>query len=690
MKTSKIPDNFVWLSSLRAFGVVLVLVYHFFPELLPGGFIGVDIFFVFSGYLITSLLVREFKYKGKIEILSFYKRRIRRLLPALIFMLISMIPLSLLLNADFRVGIMQQSAAALSWVTNIYEIANGSSYANNLLPHLFVHTWTLSIEMQYYLVWALVVSIILLGFRITTKSGLFSIKIGEKVLARILVVAIITSYALMQIFLLGAEDPSMSYFSTLSHVYPLLIGSLLGVLAGFSNTRLVQIAARVESGTFVLITVLLLVLMVLMSVFLNFESPQTFWYGILATSLCTALIILLGRAKQPQLARHKEPRIFTYLSERSYSIYLFHWPLFIIFSEFAANTTLPFSEDLRPAFEVCMILLAIILTFVFSHISYKFVETKFRRSSKLTNAIKVASNVNVVDDLKPTNTESNASASNADIAKTHKLQGFVYSLATLALAVLCVVTFVQTPGKSSIQSSIEQESLKLDIAELKGLALLLKKTNDSPINGANSTKNLPYKPSYLAGLTGKALKDAENKQAKKQMALRASMGESGIEGGINVIGDSVCLGAASAIKEHTGADVDAEGSRTMKDGFQVVKKMAEDNTLNEYVVLALASNTSEESEEYARKIIQAIGPGHRIIFVTAHGPYPGEKRVNDYLKTLPPILPFVVIADWDKAIQGKEKHMSSDGIHCDDDVSKGIYAQTIANAILEAKEKPTS
>ena len=174
------------------------------------------------------------------------------------------------------------------------------------------------------------------------------------------------------------------------------------------------------------------------------------------------------------------------------------------------------------------------------------------------------------------------------------------------------------------------------------------------------------------------------------MALRASIGESGIEGGINVIGDSVCLGAATAIKASTGAEVDAEGSRTMKDGFEVVEKMVSNNTLNEYVVLALASNTSEESEKYANKIIQTIGNGHKIIFVTAHGPYPGEKRVNDYLKTLPAIYPFVSIADWDKAIKGKEKHLSADGIHCDDEVAKDTYAQVIADAILSAREKPTS
>ena len=155
------PDNldrYVWLSQLRAFGVVLVLVYHFFPAVLPGGFIGVDVFFVFSGFLITSLLLREYQRNGSIALLGFYRRRLRRLLPAILVTLLVVLPLTFLVSADFRAGIVKQVAAMLGWATNFYEIANGQSYANQLLPHLFVHTWTLSIEMQFYLLWGLLLS----------------------------------------------------------------------------------------------------------------------------------------------------------------------------------------------------------------------------------------------------------------------------------------------------------------------------------------------------------------------------------------------------------------------------------------------------------------------------------------------------------------------------------------------------
>ncbi len=124
MRGEKKPlTHYAWLSLLRAYGVLLVLVYHFFPWLMPGGFIGVDVFLVFSGYLITSLLISEFKKQGRVDLLAFYKRRFRRLFPALAALLLLVLPLTLTIPEDFRAGIAQQVAGVLSWTTNFYEIA---------------------------------------------------------------------------------------------------------------------------------------------------------------------------------------------------------------------------------------------------------------------------------------------------------------------------------------------------------------------------------------------------------------------------------------------------------------------------------------------------------------------------------------------------------------------------------------
>ncbi|MDR1087878.1 MAG: acyltransferase [Coriobacteriales bacterium] len=381
------PARYVWLSSLRAFGVVLVLIYHFFPAVLPAGFLGVDVFFVFSGFLITSLLVREYSVKGSIALGAFYLRRLKRLLPAIIAMLVVILPLALLISPDFRVGIAEQVAAVLGWVSNYYEILNGQSYDNQLLPHLFVHTWTLSIEMQYYLVWGLVLWLVIPHFSQSSQRGRISTLPARRVLSIVAAAGALASFVMMQIFLIGADDPSHAYFDTLSHSYPLLIGSLIGLVAGFPRTRLISRAERMPFSLAMLVVALCLAGILALSVFLSFESRLSFHIGILLTALLAGTALVMGRAQQPRLSRIRENRVVNYLADRSYSLYLFHWPLFIIASKLGA----PGSPFVLPGFPVLDTWvfppLALVATFVLAHLSFRYVETPFTsagRARKLT------------------------------------------------------------------------------------------------------------------------------------------------------------------------------------------------------------------------------------------------------------------------------------------------------------------
>lgn len=140
------------LDGLRAIAVGLVLVYHLFPGVLPGGFLGVDIFFVISGFLITSLLLHEYTFEGKIRLGMFWRRRARRLLPALALVLLVCIALGLVIGGDLLVGIGAQLAGAAFFVNNWVYIATGADYFAKDNPELFRNTWSLSIEEQFYLV----------------------------------------------------------------------------------------------------------------------------------------------------------------------------------------------------------------------------------------------------------------------------------------------------------------------------------------------------------------------------------------------------------------------------------------------------------------------------------------------------------------------------------------------------------
>jgi peptidoglycan/LPS O-acetylase OafA/YrhL len=141
-----------WMNSARAVAIIVIIVYHMFAPHLSGGFLGVDVLFAMSGYLTTILLVRQGEIDGGINYAGFIKKRFKRLFPAMATMLLVALPLSLLISPDFRVEIRQEVASILGWLPNYYEISTGASYENSLLPHLFVHTWTLGVEMQFYVV----------------------------------------------------------------------------------------------------------------------------------------------------------------------------------------------------------------------------------------------------------------------------------------------------------------------------------------------------------------------------------------------------------------------------------------------------------------------------------------------------------------------------------------------------------
>ena len=125
-----------WFSMVRVTGLLLVLLYHFFKTAFPGGFIGVDIFFTFSGYLITALLIDEYAKNKKIDLLGFYKRRFYRIVPPLVLMILIIMPFTYLVRKDYVASIGSQIAAAVGFTTNFYEIITGGNYETRSL-HIF-------------------------------------------------------------------------------------------------------------------------------------------------------------------------------------------------------------------------------------------------------------------------------------------------------------------------------------------------------------------------------------------------------------------------------------------------------------------------------------------------------------------------------------------------------------------------
>lgn len=325
-----------WLSLVRVIGLLLVLIYHFFPSALPGGFIGVDVFFVFSGYLITSLLIIKYRDSGKLSFISFIKRRFWRLYPSLVVMLLLMLPLSLFLGSDYRVDLTRQVSGVLSFTTNQYELFSGTGYEGQLFPHLFVHTWSLSIEMFSYILAGLGLSSLAI---ISKDSSGQSNKFRTNILIFSGFIALFSFGFMQWQVVTHPSDVSRAYFSTISHMFPFFIGSIVAVYFGIGeNERINRVIQKEGARSKILGAILGAgIVLILLGVFLKFNNHATYRFGFLIASIATAIMIIGTRCLHGLQPNKNEPVMLRVLSDISYQIYLFHWPLYILFSNVISN-----------------------------------------------------------------------------------------------------------------------------------------------------------------------------------------------------------------------------------------------------------------------------------------------------------------------------------------------------------------
>ena len=343
-----------WFSLIRITGLLLVLLYHFFQTIFPGGFFGVDVFFTFSGFLITSLLLEEFGKKSQIDLLGFFKRRFYRIVPPVVLMILVTMPFTLLVRQDYVAGIGGQIAGVLGFMTNFYEMLTGGSYESQFIPHLFVHNWSLAVEVHYYILWGLAVWF--LSKRSKSSSQLrgtvFLLSAG----------AFILSFFSLFIGSLMASSYSSVYFSSLTHVYPFFLGSILATVVGVRQTTdLVKQFVRMWNlRQNLLVFAAGLLVLLLLTFFVKFTYLFAYLFGFLLASLAAVVMIFAARVLHEKTPEIQEPRVITFLADTSYAVYLFHWPFYIIFSQLMSNL---------PA-----VILTIIFSYFFAILSFYIIE----------------------------------------------------------------------------------------------------------------------------------------------------------------------------------------------------------------------------------------------------------------------------------------------------------------------------
>jgi peptidoglycan/LPS O-acetylase OafA/YrhL len=322
------------IQSLRGFSILIVLLFHFFPEIMPRGYLGVDIFFVISGYLMSKIISERINKKN-FDIFDFYKKRFKRIIPNLLFIIlvIYLISLFILLPNDFN-NLKDSINYTFFLIPNIYFWLNGGYFGliDELKPLL--HLWSIGIEIQFYILIPLIYLIYLKFFSLNKLN--------------LLIIFIFLISIFLNYYINFLDGSNFSFFMIFTRFWEFMIGSL-----AFHSKK------KIKSNYFLIITILILCF-ILINGFSNNLLNQIF-VVLFATS------ILITNYKENIFKKVIDSKILASLGLISYSLYLWHWPLISLLRYYSIN---------EPDF--INKLLVIIISLKLSYLTFYFIENNFR------------------------------------------------------------------------------------------------------------------------------------------------------------------------------------------------------------------------------------------------------------------------------------------------------------------------
>jgi len=336
------------LDGLRAIAVAAVFLYHSRIDWLPGGFLGVDLFFVLSGYLITSLLLVEWEARNRIDLRRFWMRRARRLLPALVVVVLGSLALAAIFARQDLAHTRSDVVASLFYFQNWHLIVANHSYFNLMgNPSLLNHLWSLAVEEQFYIVWPLLLVPCL-------------VLVGRKRLPMIVIAGVAASAALMWILYTPGTDPSRVYYGTDTRAFLLLMGILVALVWPWIM-RMRRAVPLLE-----LFGIAALVGSVLLFRQMQDFNPTLYRGGDLAAAFCFAVLVAAVAHPKTGIGEALGVAPLRWVGERSYGIYLWHWPIVVLVA--GVNT--------RPSVGVVVGEAALVLAV--AALSYRYVEQPIR------------------------------------------------------------------------------------------------------------------------------------------------------------------------------------------------------------------------------------------------------------------------------------------------------------------------
>lgn len=622
------------LDGLRAVAVIAVIIYHANKGWLGGGFLGVDIFFVISGYLITTLLVTESANTGRVSLKAFWLRRARRLLPALWTLLIGVIVYCSLFERDALGTLRGDVIGALLYGFNWFQIWVGSSYFSALGFVPLRHLWSLAVEEQFYFVWPIVMAVLLKGGRryVRLVGLLFlltsvSISIYVASVYQSGVVGTVEQSPQQYLSLVGHTVLRLDYLflGTISRAGGLFIGAALAMFLRPWETRL---APRAASSRRVDLLGLggLVSLGVMMWKFRDVVEGTVEGGSRGYDLLFRGGFLLIGVASTAAVAAAVYPGasvthrildngVLRWVGQRSYGLYLYHWPIFQFYRRFAG-------EPLNIAEFGALMFLALIIT----ELSYRFIEMPVRTGvfSSWWHGIRYP-------------------RFDADRARRRHI--FALGAVVAVLPVFAVV-------------SMATADLKLD-----EIAQSLQDNESSVVNVLTTTT---VTATSLGGVV-------------TTIPLVTTTVLDGQIIDILAIGDSVMLGAADILTKR-GITVDALKTRPFGQALEIANFIKSVNRLGEAVIIHLGTNNYVD-QKTLDAIMVPLADVPIVLFVTAYVPEKAWQNPNNELvRALPDQYGNVKILDWYAIAVAHPEYLYRDKVHLNE-VGQQVYADLIMQAI---------
>ena len=608
------------LDGLRALSVAAVIFYHADVSWMPGGFLGVEIFFVVSGFLITSLLLEEKAHNGVISLRSFWIRRARRLLPALFLLLAVVSVASLLVYRDAAGRMGGDVLAALAYVFNWWQIFLDESYfAQAGRPPLLQHLWSLAVEEQFYLVFP---PLFVLGL----------VKLGHVRVRWALLGTAIASAIWMAVLYEPFVDTSRVYYGTDTRLSGLLLGSVLAMV--WTPWRSRGPAARQAGPTLDVIGLVGLVIIGWFVTRVNAFDPFIYRGGFLLLDIVCIVVIAVLVHPAARLSAVLAWPPLVWIGVRSYSLYLWHWPIFMV--------TRP--ELDVPLSGVALFVFRMALTFGAAELSFRYVETPMR-----TGALG-----RWWSDL-----QSSEGRRREALARRGMAVG-----GTFAVLVLLIGIGLHRASNDPGRGAIELAAMGDDTAELSG--------TPTPEQGDDPSAPVTTAPTTTTTTTT-TVAGAAPTVAPATTAAPAGQSDA------VAVGDSVMLGAQSALTEAMpGIRVDAKVGRQFGAVSDVVGWYAGEGLIPGTLVVHAGTNGTFTDADLDTMMERA--GDRRVVLVNAKVSRPWQDLVNQRMAAGAQRHPNAVLVDWFSLASAHPEWFAADGAHLRPDGARA-YADLIRSSL---------